>query len=452
MNYQKTTNVFPGLSLFRLGGLLLVFFAVLLAGCKNSKNAPVYEFTNVKRGTLEKTVTSTGTLNPVATVKVIPQMSGRVEKINTDYNALVKKGEILAQLNTDDLKLKREQQQASVTKARANYQLQLLNYQNQQKLAEKNLIAEYDLKASKTTLDSQAADLAAAEANLKSIDLQINQYAYITSPIDGIVLARNVNIGDTVVDSSSSNSVAMFNLAESLKAMQVESWVGELDISSIKEGQDVRFTLESMPGRTFQGKVQSKRLSPSVQDNVVSYSVIVSVDNQDGSLLPGMSCTLDFIEQHKENILIAPNAALRYQPTYLTAAQAEDIVFNAGLRSMTDAQKTQAIQQREDAKKAAAASAANRNNQTGLAGLMSGVRMRPQQQRGPGQGQGNGQRNNGAANLGPPRTLWVIDANGKPDVIMVHTGISDGTNTEVIPMQGQDNPEGKQIVLRERVQ
>ena len=163
---------------------VIILLAFIAAGCKNNKNAPVYEFTTIGRGTIEKTVSSTGTLNPVATVKVLPRMSGKVEKIYTDYNASVKKGELLAELNTDNLRLKREQQLAQVIKARANYELQTLNFQNQEMLAEKNLISDYEYKTSRTNLEVQKAELSAAESNLASIELEINQYAFITSPID----------------------------------------------------------------------------------------------------------------------------------------------------------------------------------------------------------------------------------------------------------------------------
>ena len=436
--------------------LLFALSVVVLAGCGGRRNAPVYEFTPIARGTLEKTVSSTGTLNTVATVRVMPRMSGKVERIYTDFNAPVTRGEILAELNTDVLRLRREQQMAQVIKARANYELQLLNYQNQERLAERNLISEFEYKNTKTTMDILAAELAAAEANLKSIDTEINQYAFITSPIDGIVLERNITEGDTVVDSASTNSSVIFTLAENLEEMQIESWVGELDIASIREGQDVRFTLESLPGRSFRGTVESKRLMPSVQDSVVSYKVIVSVSNRDGSLLPGMTCSVEFIEERNENILVVSNAALRYQPTNLSAAEIETIVFNAGLRGLDEAQRAEALQRRDEAQQAAAASGnTNQNTQSGLAGLMmpTGGRM----MRNPGGGAGTqgaqaaGTGRSGGNNISPPRPLWFIDSGGRPDVILVHTGISDGSRTEVRPRQGQEDPEGMQVILRERV-
>jgi HlyD family secretion protein len=457
--------------------VLIAFISTLIpGGCSAKRSGPKsYEFTPVRRGSLEQTVSSSGTINPVSTVKVLPRMSGKVEKIYVDYNDTVRKGDILAELNTDMLRLQREQQLAQVIKGRANFELQQVNYRNQQALAEKDLISEYELKTGKTTLDIQAAELSAAEANLKAIETEINQYAYITSPIDGIVLERNITEGDTVVDSSSSNSTSIFTLAENLQEMQIESWVGELDISSILQDQEVRFTLESFPGRNFSGLVESKRLMPSVQDNVVSYKVIISVQNRDGSLLPGMSCAVEFIQQKTENVLLIPNAALRYQPTTLSADEISEKTFNAGLTGMSEEQRTAAIEARAEAQKSAAPSGQTGSSQasSGLAGLVmpAGGRMRP-----PGGGQ-NQNRNAAAASPNntpsPPKPLWYLDANGKPDCILVRTGISDGVNTEIRLLGagrggdgrqsgdgqadrveqavGETDLENMQVILRERI-
>jgi HlyD family secretion protein len=459
---MKQNKIHPGA--LAPAGILVTW--ALLSACGAKSKTAVYEFANVGRGTLEKTVSSTGTLNPVATVKVLPRMSGKVEKIYTDFNALVSRGEVLAELNTDMLRLQREQQMASVVKARANYELQLLNYRNQEKLAEKNLISEYEFKNSKTTLDIQAAELSAAEASLKVIETEINQYAYITSPIDGIVLDRTINEGDTVVDSSSSNSSAIFTLAENLTEMQIESWVGELDIFSIREGQEVRFTLESLPGRTYLGTVESKRLMPSVQDNVVSYSVVIKVNNQDGSLLPGMSCSLEFIEERNENILLVPNAALRFQPPELKAGEIEELVFNAGLEGMDETQRAAATAARTEALKQAQSSENRNTAQAGLAGLTGFGGMPggggPGGPDGPGRmtfggnsgapGNQAGQSRTGEGAPVTPKPLWYLGSGGKPAVVLVVTGISDGSRTEVRPLNGNRDLEGMQVIVREKVQ
>ncbi|MDR2596092.1 MAG: efflux RND transporter periplasmic adaptor subunit [Treponema sp.] len=426
----------------------LILTAIATAACSGKKSQTAsYEFTNVRRGTLERTISASGTINPVSTVKVLPQMSGKVEKIYVDYNDSVRKGDILAELNTDMLKLKREQQYAAVVKARANYELQLLNYQSQEALAKKNLISEYELKTSKTALDNQAADLTVAQANLRSIDTEINQFAYIKSPINGIVLDRRINIGDTVVDSSSNNSSHIFTLAENLREMQIEAMVGELDITAVQKGQTVRFTLESLPGRIFNGVVETIRMVPVVSNNVVSYTVIVKVENVRGSLLAGMTCAIDFIVENSEDVLMVPNAALRYQPSSLNAEVIADMVFNASLENMNDEQRQAALTAREQIR--AQNVSQTTNTGTGLTDLMmgSGPGMIGGRQFNPGGRQGQGQSRSAAPAV-VMRNLWYINDEGKLDVMQVRIGISSGSFTEI---RAADNFEGKQVILREKV-
>jgi HlyD family secretion protein len=433
--------IYPA-ALFLLTGL---FFCA----CNGKKTANTsYDFTSIRRGNVERTVTSTGTINPVATVKVLPRMSGKVEVVLVDYNDTVHRGDILARLNTDMLRLQRDQLAASVQKARANYELQLANYRSQEILAQRNLISEFELRTSKTSLDNQAADLAVAEANLRSKDTEINQYAYITSPIDGIVLDRNINVGDTVVDSSSNNSTSIFTIAENLREMQIQATVGEIDVSSISKGQQVRFTLESMPGRRFFGVVDTLRMVPVVQNGVVNYTVIINVENRDGSLLPGMTCAVEFIVERAENALIVANAALRYQPTTLSEQQISDMVFNASLANMTDEQKQAAIQARAESAKTA--EQGNQNQNSGLTGLMMG----PQQNtRMPGmtgarQGRQAGAPGQGRTAAVVMRNLWFINDEGKIDCMQVRAGISDGSSTHVYLTE---DFEGRQVILREKI-
>jgi HlyD family secretion protein len=436
---------------FKAAFFLSIAAAMSLA-CQGKKAGQAsYEFTAVNRGTLERAVSSSGTIKPVATVKVLPQMSGKVEKVHVDYNDPVRKGDVLAELNTDVLKLKREQQYATVIKARANYELQQINYRNQQVLAEKNLISEYELKTSKTSLDGQVADLAVAEANLKEIETEINQYAYITSPIDGIVLDRNINIGDTVVDSSSNNSSSLFTLAENLREMQIEAGVGELDITSINKGQEVRFTLESLPGRRFSGVVETLRMVPIVSNNVVSYTVIINVENHDGALLPGMTCAVDFIVERGENVLVVSNAALRYQPTSLNADQISEMVFIAGLAGMDEEQRQAAVDARAQTQVRNAQNT-SQNQNSGITDLMMGQSGAAANRM---LGGGGARRNQGAQEQARParetfimRTLWYVSGDGRLEVTRVRAGITNGSLTAIYPTE---DLEGKQVILRERI-
>ena len=247
--------------------------------------------------------------------------------------------------------------------------------------------------------------------------------------------------------------------------MQIEATVGELDVSSIHKGQAVRFTLESLPGRTFTGEVETIRMIPIVSNNVVSYTVIIKVENQDGSLFPGMTCAVDFIVERGENTLLVPNAALRYQPTNLSAEKIEEMVFNAGLENMNDEQRKAAMDARSQARTQNAASGqnANQNSGTGITGLVMGGGPGGRMMGGPGgppgggpagnrQSANTGQRTRQGPNGGTPvviRNLWFIADDGKPEVMQVMAGISDGSFTEI---RSRDNSlEGRQFILREKI-
>ena len=417
----------------------LALFSFFIVSCSGNSSNITYEFTAARRGTVERTVLSSGTIHPVSTVRILAQMSGKVEKVYVDYNDTVKKGDVLAELNTDMLRLRWGQQNAAVVKAKSNYELQLLNYNNLVALAERNLISEFELRTGRTNLDNLAADLEVAEANLNVIETEINQYAFITSPIDGIVLDRMINEGDSVSESAAGSSATIFTLAENLSEMQIEASIGELDVASIYRGQPVRFTLESLPGRRFTGQVENIRMVPMVINSVVSYTVIIRAENPDGSLFPGMTCAVEFIVARSENTLVISNAALRYQPTALNADETEELLFNADLAHMTEAQRVTAINARNSA---AAAQAANssQNQSTGIAALLTGgsrsTRPRAVQAQARAVGSEEG-----------VRYLWFMNDNGNLDVIRVRIGIVTGSTTEIFAL---DDIEGRQFISRER--
>ncbi|MCL2230439.1 MAG: efflux RND transporter periplasmic adaptor subunit [Treponema sp.] len=428
--------------------LCAAVFALFASCSANKAGAVSYEFTGIRRGNLERTVSSSGTINPVATVRVLPRMSGKVEEVHFDYNDTVKRGDVLARLNTDMLRLQRDQLNSSVQKARANYELQLINFRSQEALAERGLISEFELRSARTNLNNQRADLAVAESNLRVKETEINQYAFITSPIDGIVLDRNINVGDTVVDSASNNSSSIFTIAENLREMQIEAMVGELDVTSISKEQQVRFTLESLPGRRFRGVVENIRMIPVVSSGVVSYTVIINVDNRDGSLMPGMTCAVDFIVESAEDILMVPNAALRYLPTSLSADQVSEMQFNASLANMNEEQKEAAIKARAEQ---AAAQRQTQNSNQGLSQIMMGNQTNANRMAG-GSGTRRQAGGSGEARRARPtvvyRNLWFVSGDGKLEVMQVRTGISDGVNTEIIT---DEDLEGRQVILRERI-
>ena len=421
----------------RFLGIIFSVLIFYITGCTGTKTETAnYEYTTIRRGNLERTVTSSGTINPVATVKVLSQMSGKVEKVHVNDNDIVNAGDILAELNTDVLRLRQSQQLAAVRRSRANYELQLMTYRTQESLLEKNLISEFEYRTSLNTLENLAAELEVAETNLMVIETEINQYAYIVSPINGIVLSRHINAGDIIVDSSSNNSTNLFTLAENLSEMQITASVGELDVVSINRGQAVRFTLESLPGRRFTGTVENIGMIPVVSSNVVNYTVKIAVENHDGVLYPGMTCAVNFVVQQSENVLVVANAALRYQPSGLSTDQIEEMEFIASLANMDEEQQQTAIEARIQTLSDRGAS---QSSSSGLAGLLTGARSRPA----PLPPSGGGTR---AAIV--YRNIWYMNDEGKLEVIQVQTGISTSSQTEIISTL---DLEGKQVISRERL-
>jgi HlyD family secretion protein len=439
-----------------------------------------YEYTTVNRGTIESVVSSSGTLAPVSEVSVPSQMSGRVEKVNATYNDRVTKGQVLVELNTDTLKLQELSAQSAVAKAQASCNLQLLDYQNKSELAKKGLLADYDLKASKTTLDVSAAELASAQSALKVIQIQLNQYALITAPISGIVLDRNVEVGQSVVEGSSSNATSLFTLAEDLASMQIKAAVDELDIGSIKVGQEVRFTVEASPGTTYTGAVKEIRLVPATSNNVVNYYVIISAPNKNARLLPGMTADIEFIKQKKTNVLVVPTAALRFTPTGLTAAEVARAEYLAGLDGLDAGQKALAAQEYDEQQKTAASgkSATGTKSLTSLlGGGMGGPGGGPGGSGGgpggaPGGGPGGAAGSSGSAgsrsasasgsasssnaaktagteaSADVVKYLWYVDADGRLAALRVTVGASDGTNTEI---SSAEDLAGRKIILKIKV-
>jgi HlyD family secretion protein len=438
--------------------LVAALAAIGLGSCskptaaKSSKKQS-YEYATIGKGSIESTVTSSGTLAVVSEVNVLAQMSGRIEKVYVDYNERVRRGQLLATLNTDLLKLQEKSARASVDKCQANYELQELAVQNAKALFDKGLLSEYDYKSAAATLKACKADLESAGASLEQIQTEINQYAYITSPIDGIVLSRDVDAGSSVTGGASSSSTALFTLAASLGQMEIEAKVDELDISSIKVGQAVRFTVEANPGMTFDGAVKEVRLVPETSDNLVYYYVIILAGNEAGKLLPGMTASVTFIKQKKDGVLTVPSAALRFSPTTLSAEDKARALFVAALPTELGAEQRQKAIADYDERVKSQAAAKQSGNATaqagGLTSLMSGRMMGgPGGPGGPGQWNGNRSSAKAAGALAQEKVrkpLWYVDDAGKLAAIMVELGLGDATKTEV---SGPAAVEGRKVILK----
>jgi HlyD family secretion protein len=291
---------------------LVLLVSSALTSLKTAEGEVEYQFAKIKRGTLETLVSSTGTLAAVETVEVGTQVSGTISRILADYNDHVVKGQILAVLDQSLWNAQVKEAEANVNKAHAVLVQAEDEFNRNQPLFEKGFLSAQEFLPVRIGVDTAKAALAAAEASLARARTNLD-YTVIRSPIDGTVIKRNVEAGQTVA--ASLNTPTLFLIARNLRQMQIEADVDESDIGQIRNGQEVRFTVQSYTERVFHGTVTQIRLQPRTVSNVVNYTVLVEADNTDGLLLPGMTATLDFVVSKTENALLAPNAALRFQPS-----------------------------------------------------------------------------------------------------------------------------------------
>jgi HlyD family secretion protein len=265
----------------------------------------------VERGDITKAVTATGTVQATKTVQVGSQVSGTILKLYADFNSIVTRGQLLAQLDPTFYQTTISSAEANVAQAQAALSEATREEARATELLKRQLIAqaEYDivhtkLLTSRATVQQVTADLQKARVNLS--------YTTISSPINGTVVSRNVDVGQTVA--ASLNAPVIFTIAEDLSKMQVSANVDEADISQVVEGQDVKFTIDAYPGQEFHGTVLQIRINPITAQNVVTYSVIISVDNGSGKLLPGMTATVGIISAAKQGVVKVPTSALRFTP------------------------------------------------------------------------------------------------------------------------------------------
>jgi HlyD family secretion protein len=263
------------------------------------------------RGDIVQTISANGTLSPVVLVNVGTQVSGTVKKLNADFNSRVKEGQILAELDPALFDAQLKQDQANVANAEANLTLASAKEVRARSLQQKGFISQDGVDQARQQLESAQAQLKLAQAQLARSRTNLN-YSVIRSPISGVVVARNVDVGQTVA--ASFQTPTLFQIAGDLKKMQIETSVAEADIGNLKIGLPVRFTVDAFSERPFEGRVKQLRLNPTVQQNVVTYNVVVAVDNLDEVLLPGMTAHVQITVTRHENVLRVPNAALRFKP------------------------------------------------------------------------------------------------------------------------------------------
>ena len=382
--------------------LIVAVLAAIIAGYfyfSHGRTPPLtYNTTAVTRGELTKLVTATGTLNPVVNVTVGSQVSGRISRLYVDFNSVVKSNQVIAEIDPSTYQAVVEQAGADLANAKANLELQQVEANRSSDLFTNKLISGSDYDTAIATLHEAEATVKIKQASLNNALVNLN-YCKIVSPVDGVVILRAVELGQTVASSFSTPTI--FQIANDLTKMQIDSSVAEADVGGIVEGQTVDFTVDAYPDRTFHGSVTQVRNSPTTVNNVVTYDCVIGVTNADYKLKPGMTANVSIVVAQREDALIIPNGALRFR-----------VPDNAVV--VTNAVAVQPVP------------ATNAGN---LAG-------------GPGGHRGGG---HGRGEHPMVHTVYVLTGEGKDaklQPVQVKTGISDGISTEVI--SGLE--EGAQVV------
>lgn len=298
--------------------LILAILALLILGVrflfftsKQTSAVGVFVSAAVEQDTLLTSISATGSLEPVDRVEIGTQVSGDLSRIYVDFNSKVKKGQVLAELDKSKLLTSLNQAELSYKSAENDYQHKKVIYERTKKLAETKSVSAVELETAEYDLNVARFSMERSESEVKQAKLNLS-YCIIKSPIDGVVLERSVDVGQTVAASMSAPT--LFILAKDLSQMRVLASVDEADIGSIVNGQRVDFTVDAFPNDHFKGKVEELRLNPTVTSNVVTYTVVISAENPDLKLLPGMTATCTIVTKEEPDAIIIPLRALQFTP------------------------------------------------------------------------------------------------------------------------------------------
>jgi HlyD family secretion protein len=376
-----------------------------------------YRFDTVAVGSIQQTVSATGALSAVKTVQVGTQVSGQVAQILADFNDRVTKGQLLARIDPTLQEQAVRDAQAQLEKAQAQLLQAQQEYNRNEPLFKQQFI-------SATEFGTMQVNLSVAQAGVKSAQVALDKarqnlsYTNIYAPINGVIIERNVDVGQTVAASLSAPQI--FLIAQDLAQMQILAAVDESDISSIKGGQAVKFTVQAFPSRTFDGVVQEVRLQSKLADNVVSYTAVVTLDNADSKLLPGMTATVEFITGSATKVLTVANSALRFKPT------SEELAASGLPLTPTGGDSSRGGQVAGGG--AGARNAAARGAAAPAGGTTAAASSR--------------RTTGGSASAGG--SLWTLDANKKLKRIRVRVGLSNGQRTQV---SGTELAAGLQVIV-----
>jgi HlyD family secretion protein len=380
----------------------------------------------VDRGDVVEVVGATGALEAVTTVQIGSQVSGTIQSLNADFNSTVKKGQIIARLDPSILEARLGQAQANVLAAKANVERarssledMRLKYERARELAAQHLLPASDLDTARANYDGAAAELKASQAAESQSAATVNQarvdlsHTVIDTPIDGVVISRNVDVGQTVA--ASFQAPVLFVIANDLAQMRVNASVDEADVGRVREGQEVTFHVDAFPEREFRGVVEQVRLNPTTVSNVVSYNTIIAVDNRDLLLRPGMTATVSIVVRKAQNALRIPASALRFRPEGYqrpTGGAGVAPASGPGGASRAGGERPAGNTDPGAGRRVAAARAPGGSSGAPFAG----------ERRGPG-GPGGGR--------GRPSTVFVPGEAGRPKAVEVRIGVSDGQFVEL---------------------
>ena len=381
--------------------LIAVVATIWYTNSAEAESRLEYRFVSVETGDLESVVASTGNLNAVTTVQVGTQVSGIVNRIYVDFNDKVYRGQIIARIDTTLLVSSVRDARATMTRNQAQLDFSRTEYDRIKGLFDKQFATEVELNQAKYNLDLAEATIVSTQISLERAQRNLD-YATIVSPINGVVVERNVDEGQTVA--ASLNTPQLFLIANDLASMEILASVDESDIGLIEEGQEVRFTVQAYDEAMFAGTVRQVRLQSSIQENVVTYTAVIDVDNSDGKLLPGMTATVEFLIDQASDVMKVPNAALRFRPN--------------------EQMMTEMIAQREAQQKSTESSSGEQRPSGGF-------------------GRPTGGRGGFGGGASDSVMLWYLNENGDIQVARARTGITDGSMTEVI---GASLEAGMQVI------
>ena len=305
-----------------IGALAVIALAIFLLTGKKKKEQVSFETAKAEVTNIQNSITATGTIEPVTSVTVGTQVSGIVSRMYVDYNSVVKKGQVIAELDKTNLISELNNARANLNSAQSNMSYQLANYNRYKTLYDKGLVSADEYESARLSYDKARQQAATSRESVQKAQTNLG-YATITSPIDGVVLSKSVEEGQTVA--ASFNTPELFTIAQDLTDMRVIADIDEADIGGVKEGQRVTFTVDAFPEDKFEGQVTQVRQQATTESNVVTYEVVISAPNKDLKLKPGLTANVTIYTMEKNGVLAAPAKALRFTPNEALLQEGQQI-------------------------------------------------------------------------------------------------------------------------------